>query len=71
LFFNTALITFFVEILTFKNYYQAGGMIFTESIVFIMNAFIPPLVWIFDPWGFFKNIIRNHEVSKGEKSVLT
>jgi hypothetical protein len=51
LFVNSALITYFVEILGDKNYYGPGGFIYTESWVFIFNAFIPPLVWLIDPWS--------------------
>lgn len=56
LFVNSALITYFVEILGDKNYYGPGGFIYTESWVFIFNAFIPPLVWLIDPWSIQKNI---------------
>lgn len=35
LFSNTALITLAVEIVTFGNYYGVGGMIATESMVFL------------------------------------
>ena len=56
LFTNTALITFFVEVIFFKNYYGiGGGMIFGEYLVFIWNAIIPALAWIIDPWSIVKN----------------
>jgi len=55
LFCNTALMTLAVEILTFDNYYGNGGMIGTESMVFILNAFVPPLAWLINPWYIFKN----------------
>jgi len=42
--------TLAVEILTFDDYYGTGGMIGTESMVFISNAIIPPLVWLINPW---------------------
>jgi hypothetical protein len=55
LFANTALITFFVEIILFHNYYGiAGGMIYSEYLVFILNALFPPLVWLIDPWYLLK-----------------
>lgn len=50
LFLNTALITYFVEILGDDNYYGPGGFIYTESFVFIWNMVIPPIVWLLDPW---------------------
>jgi len=68
LFSNTALITFLVEIITFKNYYGAGGMIYTEYIVFIFNAFIPPLAWFVDPWSIIKRYKRNKELKKKTSS---
>jgi hypothetical protein len=56
LFANTALITFFVEIIFNKNYYGiGGGMIYSEYFMFVLNAFIPPLAWIVDPWSIIKN----------------
>lgn len=55
--------TFAVELLTFNNYYGMGGMIYTESIVFIVNAFMPPLIWACDPWAILKNRKRKQELS--------
>lgn len=54
LFCNTALITLAVEIITFGNYYGVGGMITTESMVFVFNALVPPLAWLVDPWHLSK-----------------
>ncbi len=72
LFTNTALITFCVEIMLFHNFYGiGGGMIYSEFVVFILNAFVPPLVWLIDPWSLIKNKQRNNELKKGNKSTLT
>ena len=72
LFANTALITFLVEIIIFGNYYGiGGGMIYSEFLVFILNAFVPPLAWFVDPWSIIKNRKRRREVSKGDSSTLT
>lgn len=71
LFFNTALIAFAVEYLAFGNYYEDGGMIFTEFYVFITNAIIPQVTWIIDPWTIIKNRERKQELAKGDKCVLT
>ncbi|EGR32359.1 protein kinase domain protein [Ichthyophthirius multifiliis] len=72
LFTNTALITFFVEIIFFRNYYGiGGGMIYGEYLVFINNAIIPALAWIIDPWSIWKNFKRNKELKKGNQSTLT
>jgi len=54
LFLNSALITYFVEILGEKNYYGPGGFIYTETLVFVWNCFIPPIVWMVDPWSILK-----------------
>jgi hypothetical protein len=59
LFLNTALITVAVEVLTFHNFYGVGGLIQTESFMFIMNALFPPLCWLIDPWSILKNYQRN------------
>ena len=72
LFANTALITFLVEIILFKNFYGiAGGMIYSEYIVFILNAFVPPLVWLVDPWHLLKSYKRKKEMKKNKLSTLT
>lgn len=71
LFSNTALITLAVEIITFGNYYGVGGMIATESMVFVFNAIVPPLAWAVDPWHLNKNRKRRNELAKGDKSLLT
>ena len=71
LFSNTALITLAVEIVTFGNYYGVGGMISTESMVFVFNAIVPPLAWLVDPWDISKRNKRAKEIAKGDKSVLT
>lgn len=72
LFTNTAFITFFVEILILNNFYGiAGGMIYSEFFVFILNAFVSPIIWLIDPWGIVKNIKRKLELKKGSKSIMT
>lgn len=71
MFSNTALITLAVEIVTFGNYYGVGGMIATESMVFVFNAIVPPLAWLVDPWDISKRNKRAKEIAKGDKSLLT
>lgn len=58
LFMNTAMMSYIIDILGEKNYYGPGGFIFTESLVFVWNAVIPPLVWLIDPWTHQKNYKR-------------
>ena len=73
LFCNTALMTLAVEILTFDDYYGTGGMIGTESMVFILNALIPPLVWLINPWYIQRKRERDTEekLHLESRSVLT
>ena len=72
LFANTALITFFVEIILFGNYYGiGGGMIYSEYIVFILNALVPPIVWLVDPWYIINRYKRNKALLLENKSYLT
>lgn len=67
LFLNSAMITYFVEILGEKNYYGPGGFIYTETFVFIWNAIIPPMVWLIDPWTLIKDYKRNQELERAKK----
>lgn len=55
-----------VEILGEKNYFGPGGFLFTESFVFLWNAVIPPMVWLWDPWS----MIKNHERNQALKQAL-
>ena len=67
LFMNTAMMSYFIDILGEKNYYGPGGFIFTESFVFLWNALIPPLVWLTDPWTHQKNHKRAEEIKKAQR----
>ena len=68
LFLNSAMLTYFVEILGEKNYYGPGGFIFTESMVFFWNAIIPPFVWFIDPWTMMKDKKRAEEIKKSKEN---
>jgi|JI6StandDraft_1071083.scaffolds.fasta_scaffold106685_2 membrane protein CcdC involved in cytochrome C biogenesis len=51
MFFTTALMTLAVEAIVFKNYYSSKfGVVEAESYVFILNAFVPPIVWAINPY---------------------
>jgi len=67
LFMNTAMMSYIIDILGEKNYYGPGGFIFTESLVFVLNAVIPPLVWFIDPWTHQKNYKREEEIKKAKR----
>jgi hypothetical protein len=60
LFINTALISLVVDFFITGNIIGRGGylnnleflgFIFNETNVFLLNAFIPPIVWFVDPWS--------------------
>lgn len=51
LFTNTALISLVIDFFITKNVIGKGGFIYNESNVFLLNAFIPPIVWFIDPWS--------------------
>lgn len=60
LFFNTAMITYLVEILINDDFAgPSGGMIKNETCVFISNALLPPAIWFLDPWERIKTYRRN------------
>ena len=61
LFFTTALMTLLVEDLRFKNIYaHSYGVIEEETIIFMMNGFIAPLIWIINPWHIYKIIKKKY-----------
>lgn len=60
MFINTALISLVIEFFITGNIVGKGGIdiilytlgfIFNETNVFLLNAFIPPIVWFVDPWS--------------------
>jgi len=53
--------TFLVEDLRFKNIYTHNyGVIEEETIIFMMNGFIAPLIWIINPWHIYKTLKKNY-----------
>jgi len=72
LFFNTAMITYFIEIYLNNDFAgPSGGMIKNETFVFISNALLPPAIWFLDPWERLKTMKRDKERAKDNLSVLT
>ena len=45
-------------------------MISTESMVFVFNAVVPPLAWMYNPWYRKQKHQRDEEKAK-KHSVLT
>ena len=59
MFFTTALMTLFVEDFRFHNFYEHKyGLIEEETIMFFMNAFFVPLIWMVNPWHIYVLIKR-------------
>jgi hypothetical protein len=51
--------------------YDNVGFIYNESIIFLLNAFLSPLVWLCDPWGLAKNIWRNYVLKNQDTYPMT
>ncbi|EAS04279.2 kinase domain protein (macronuclear) [Tetrahymena thermophila SB210] len=72
LFLNTALSSFFTDIFFFQNYYGYGGnMVYSVTLNLILNATLPNILWVIDPWSIIKNKKREKELQNKENSVLT
>jgi hypothetical protein len=62
---NAAIISYVVDILILDNIIGYGGksilflfsgFIYNETLIFIVNAILPPLIWIIDPWLILKKL---------------
>jgi hypothetical protein len=51
LFMNAAAISYIIDIVMQGNIIGNGGFIYNESLVFILNAVLPPIIWALDPWS--------------------
>ncbi|CAD8188436.1 unnamed protein product [Paramecium octaurelia] len=71
LFANAAIVSYVIDILIFSNVYGFGGFMYNETLIFIMNAAIAPLIWLIDPLSLFKKLQRDYQFSKGNGSLLT
>lgn len=71
LFSNAALMSYIIDILILDNIIGYGGFIYNESLIFILNAILPPLVWLIDPWNIVKKWQRHREIDDISKSVVT
>jgi hypothetical protein len=60
-----------IDCVILGNIYGDGGFIYNESLIFIVNAILPPLIWLLDPWNMIKKREREKELAKGDKSLLT
>ncbi|CAK58012.1 unnamed protein product (macronuclear) [Paramecium tetraurelia] len=71
LFINTALISLVIDFYLTGNVIGKGGFIYNESNVFLLNAFIPPIVWFVDPWSIQKDYQRQKQQKNVKNCVLT
>jgi hypothetical protein len=61
LFFTTALMTLFVEDFSFHNIYsEQYGVVEEESIMFFLNAYFIPLIWVVHPWQIVHLLKRKY-----------
>jgi hypothetical protein len=67
MFFTTALMTIMVEALKFHNYYKHDfGVIEEETIMFILCAFLVPLIWAIHPLQQCHARARHHHRGKND-----
>ncbi|CAD8115777.1 unnamed protein product [Paramecium sonneborni] len=71
LFINTALISLVIDFFLTGNVIGKGGFIYNESNVFLLNAFIPPIVWFVDPWSIQKDYQRQKQQKNAKNCILT
>jgi len=48
---NAAVISYIIDIIMQGNIIGKGGFIYNESLVFVLNAVLPPIIWGLDPWS--------------------
>ena len=49
-------------------FFLKGGMIATEHTIFILNALLPPFVWLLDPWSIKKYFDKKCAMQKVKQS---
>lgn len=68
MFFTTALMTLAVEDLKFGNFYSHPyGVVEEETVMFFMNAFFVPLIWLINPWQI--HVLFKRKSSYGRKDL--
>lgn len=48
-FINVTLITYIINYVVFNNLYGYGGFIYNETLIFVLNSFVPIILWSVDP----------------------
>ncbi|CAD8205212.1 unnamed protein product [Paramecium pentaurelia] len=71
LFVNAAIVSYVIDILIFSNIYGFGGFMYNETLIFILNAAIAPLIWLIDPWTLIRKLQRDHQAQKVNDCLLT
>lgn len=57
--------TLAVEDITFRNFYaHEFGVIEEESVMFFINAFFVPLIWLVNPWQIKQLLMRRFRKNK-------
>jgi hypothetical protein len=58
LFFNSALITFTIQVIRLRNFYGIGGIITAQSNFFLTNLILSPILDFFDVGFIIKTLMR-------------
>lgn len=61
LFFNSGIISFVCEVIILNNCYNVGGLMYGEWYLFLLNAIIPPVTFLVDPWYWCKLVWRKFQ----------
>lgn len=74
-FFNTSIVVYFVQAFVTKNIYGAGGLIFSQNYVYILNSINPIIQYLLDFQRFFKKVeiyiaTKFRTVTQGEANQL-
>lgn len=65
MFFTTAMMTVFVDVLTKNNIYsESFGVVEGETAMIFINSFFIPLIWLVNPWTIHLKIKRWYYRSK-------
>jgi hypothetical protein len=70
-FLTSSLITFVMTVTYFDNYYGNGGLINNQTIIFLSNIIVPPLMQLINIPHLIKYLKRIYQKSKGNKCLLT
>lgn len=71
---NTALVTFLVHVIVKKDLdtpWLSDSIVYDVFWLFVMNAFVPPLTYIFDPFYLYRLYQRRKIIEQGKECKMT